>query len=100
MPKIDSRSPDRSVASPCDLCSRSTGDPARCIPISALCRRSKRQALAQNKEEFFPPRRNILTGGHIFLFCRVRQLYGGGHRDGEAACVARVAGRLHWAFSL
>jgi hypothetical protein len=35
-----------------------------------------------------------------FLRCRVRQLYGGSHRDGAAACVARVAGRLHWAYSL
>ena len=55
---------------------------------------------AAKQEEFFPPRRNVLSGGEIFLFCRVRQLYGGSHRDGEAACVARAAGCLHWAFSL
>jgi hypothetical protein len=40
------------------------------------------------------------TGAKSSLLCRGRQLYGGSHRDGAAACVARVAGRLHWAYSL
>jgi hypothetical protein len=40
------------------------------------------------------------AGAKSSLLCRVRQLYGGSHRDGAAACVARVAGRLHWAYSL
>jgi hypothetical protein len=36
------------------------------------------------------------AGTKSLLLCRVRQLYGGSHRDGAAGCVARVAGRLQW----
>ncbi len=65
------------------------------------------QALAQNKKIWPPPPKYPLEKAsffrwrsNLFCFCWARQLYGGSHRDGGAACVARGAGRLHWAYSL
>src|SRR6266540_7195884 len=57
------------------------------------------QALAQNKKIWPPPPKYPLEKAsffrwrsNLFCFCRALLFYGGSHRDGGAACVARGAG--------